>query len=137
MKTLTDLAQLLSGMFGSAREFAEHKRDVTRLVDAVYGTFKETSVQDVDLPFELRSGGHISITTDNTRVEGVVDISPKVLSVTILSPFTGRTASSELKMMAPVIWTKEPINDSEANEEGKRKAAALLCDLYYSYFEKE
>ena len=123
-------------MFGSAREFAEHKSEVLRLVESIYGTIKETSIQDVDLPFMLRSGGHIGITTDGTRVEGVVDVSPKAITVTILSPFTGRTASSELKMMAPVIWTKEPEDSSEANEEGKRKAASLLCDLYYSFFEE-
>lgn len=123
-------------MFGTAKEFAEHKNDVIRLVESIYGTTKETSIQDVDVPFLLRSGGRISIMTDNTRVEGVVEVSPKTISVTILSPFTGRTASSELKMMVPVIWTKEPKNGSEANEEGKRKAAALLCDLYYSLFEE-
>ena len=123
-------------MFGTAKEFAEHKNYVIRLVESIYGTTKETSIQDEDVPFVLRSGERIGITTDDVRVEGVVDISPKVISVTILSPFTGRTASSELKMMAPVIWTKEPEDSSEANEEGKRKAASLLCDLYYSFFEE-
>ncbi len=133
---LKDLAELLSGMFGTTKEFAEHKNDVIQLVESIYGTIKETSIQDVDVPFVLRSGGHISITTDNTRVEGIVDVSPKVLSVTILSPFTGRTTSAEIKMIVPAIWTVKPENGSEANEAGKRKAAVLLCDLYYSFFER-
>lgn len=133
---LKDLAELLSGMFGTTKEFAEHKNDVIQLVESIYGTIKETSIQDVDVPFVLRSGGHISITTDNTRVEGIVDVSPKVLSVTILSPFTGRMTSAEIKMIVPAIWTVKPENGSEANEAGKRKAAVLLCDLYYSFFER-
>lgn len=123
-------------MFGATKEFAEHKNDVIQLVESIYGTIKETSIQDVDVPFVLRSGGHISITTDNTRVKGIVDVSPKVLSVTILSPFTGRTASAEIKMIVPAIWTVEPEDGSEANEAGKRKAAVLLSDLYYSFFER-
>jgi hypothetical protein len=133
---LKDLAQLLSGMFGSAREFAEHKSEVLRLVESIYGTIKETSIQDVDLPFMLRSGGHIGITTDGTRVEGVVDVSPKAITVTILSPFTGRKANAEIKMIVPAIWTVKPEDGSKANEEGRRKAAALLCDLYYSFLER-
>lgn len=135
-KNLKDLAQLLSSMFGTAQEFAEHKSDIIRLVESIYGTIKETSIQGVDVPFVLRSGGHISITTDNTRVEGVIEVSPKMLSVNILSPFTGRRATSELEMIVPAIWTEEPEEGSGANEAGKRKAAALLCDLYYSYFER-
>ena len=123
-------------MFGTARDFAEHKNEVIQLVESIYGTIKETSIHNVDLPFMLRSGERIGITTDGVRVEGVVDVSPKVISVTILSPFTGRTASSELKMIVPAIWTVEPEDGSEANEAGKRKAAALLCDLYYSFLEK-
>lgn len=124
-------------MFGTAKEFAKHKNDVIRLVESIYGTIKETSFQDVDVPFVLRSGGRIGITTDGVRVEGVVEVSPKVISVTILSPFTGRTASSKIQMIVPAIWTVEPKDGSNANEEGKRKAAALLCDLYYSYFERK
>ena len=123
-------------MFGTARDFAEHKNEVIQLVESIYGTIKETSIQDADLPFMLRSGERIGITTDGVRVEGVVDVSPKVISVTILSPFVGRTATAEIKMIVPAIWTVEPEDGSEANEAGKRKAAALLCDLYYSFLEK-
>lgn len=123
-------------MFGTAKGFSEHKNDVIRLVESIYGTIKETSIQNMDVPFVLRSGGRIGITTDGVRVEGIVDVSPKVIKVTILSPFTGRTATAELRMIVPAIWTEEPEDGSEANEEGKRKAAALLCDLYYSFFEK-
>ena len=136
-KNLKDLAQLLSGMFATAKEYAEHRNDVIGLVDALYETIKEASIQKMDFPFELRSGDHIGITTDGVRVEGVVDVSPKVIKVTILSPFKGRMATAEMKMIVPAIWTVEPEDDSEANEAGKRKAAALLCDLYYSYFEEK
>lgn len=146
-------------MYGSAKDFAEHlsvihekaieaykqltgeKKDVAaeeiyQLVDSLYRTATESAIQQRDVPFILRSGNHIAITTDGVRVEGVVDVSPKILEVTILSPSAGKKATAELEMIAPVIWTELPEDGSEANDDGKRRALSLLSELYYSYFER-
>jgi hypothetical protein len=146
-------------MYGSAREFAEHLseihektieaykqlsgdakdipvEEIRHLVDSLYRTATESAIQQREVSFILHSGDHVAITTDGVRVEGVVNVSPKILKVIILSPFAGKKASSELEMIAPVIWTELPEDGSEANEDGKRRALSLLCELYYSYFER-
>jgi hypothetical protein len=156
---LLELVGKVSGMYGSAREFAEHLseihekateaykqltgdakdipvEEIRHLVDTLYRTVTESAIHQREVPFILRSGGHVAITTDGVRVEGVVDVSPKILEVTILSPFAGKKASSELEMIAPVIWTELPEDGSEANDAGKRRALSLLSELYYSNFKR-
>lgn len=156
---LLELAGKLSGMYGSAREFAEHLseihekaveaykqqagdtkdipvEEIRRLVDSLYRTATEYAIQQREVPSILRSGSHIAITTDGVRVEGVVDMSPKILEVTIISPFTGKKATAVLEMIAPFIWTELPENGSEANDAGKRRALSLLSELYYSNFKR-
>lgn len=156
---LLELAGKVSGMYSSAREFAEHLSEIHQmaidaykqlagdakdipveeihhLVDSLYRTSTESAIQQREVPFILHSGDHVAITTDGVLVEGVVNVSPKILEVTILSPFAGKEASSELEMLAPVIWTEQPEDGSEANDAGKRRALSLLSELYYSYFER-
>ena len=156
---LLELAGKVSGRYGSAREFAEHLseihemaieaykqlagdakdipvEEIHHLVDSLYRTATESAIQQREVPFILHSGDHVSITTDGVRVEGVVNLSPKILEVTILFPFAGKKALSELEMIAPVIWTERPEDGSEANDAGKRRALSLLSELYYSQFKR-
>lgn len=156
---LLELVGKVSGMYSSAREFAEHLseihekaieaykqlagdakdipiEEIHRLVDSLYRTAMEAAIRHQEVPYILYSGDHIAITTDFVRVEGIVNVSPKILEVTILSPFAGKKASSELEMIAPVIWTERPEDGSEANDAGKRRALSLLSELYFSNFKR-
>ena len=155
---LLELAGKVSDMYGSARDFSERLseihgkaveaykqlagdsndipvKEIHHLVDSLYRTATESAILQREVPFILHSGNHIAITTDGVRVEGVVNVSPKLLEVTIISPYTGKKASSELEMIAPFIWTERPEDGSEANDAGKKRALSLLCELYYSFFE--
>lgn len=110
----------------------EAKSEVASLLKRSFADRKELSVSNADLPDHFRDGSAFRICVDDTEVKGILRLTPKDISVEIVSPFTGRTAGAELQLVAPVIWTERPENGSEANEEGRLKAVSLLTDIYYS-----
>ncbi len=110
----------------------EATAELALLLDRSFDERKRLSICNEDLPDHLRDGSRFQICVDDTVIIGRVSLSPKDISVEILFPFQGRTAGSELMLLAPVIWTELPEPGSEANEEGREKAVKLLADIYYS-----
>lgn len=109
--------------------------EVIRELDRIYEDAKNVSVEATIIPDFLRTGDHIGIVIGGVLIWGLVAISPKMLSVEISSPYEGKRLSSEIELLAPRIWTEQPREGSEANDEGRRKAISLLTELYYSYIE--
>lgn len=110
----------------------EAKSEVAVLLMRSFDDRKRLSVSNADLPDHFLDGSSFRICVNDTEVKGVLRLTPKEMSVEIVSPFTGRAAGAELQLLAPVIWTERPENGSEANEEGRLKAVSLLTDIYYS-----
>ena len=110
----------------------EAKSMVTLLLDRSFADRKELSVSNADLPEHFRDGSTFRICVNDTEVKGILHLTPKEISVEIVTPFKGCTAGAELQLLAPVIWTERPENGSEANEDGRSKAISLLTDIYYS-----
>ena len=110
----------------------EVRSEMSVLLERSFSERKELSVVNAALPDHFRDGSRFSVCVDDTVVEGLVHLSPKVLLVEMISPQQGHRAGSELKILAPVIWTERPEANSEANEEGRKKAVSLLTDIYYS-----
>lgn len=110
----------------------EVKSEISLLLKQSFADRKAISVSNADLPDHFSDGSAFRICVNDTEVEGVLHLTPKDISVEIVSPFKGRTAGAELQLLAPVIWTESPENGSEANEDGRLKAITLLTDIYYS-----
>lgn len=110
----------------------EAKSQLALLLSRSFGERKEFSVSNADLPNHFKDGSRFKICVNDTEVEGSLHLTPKEMVVEIVSPFQGRKAGAELKMLAPVIWTERPELGSEANEDARSKAVSLLTDIYYS-----
>lgn len=93
---------------------------------------KKLSIENINMPDHLRSGSWLGIVVAGELIYGLVQVSPKTISV----EYDGHRKLSQLELLAPVIWTEYPKEGSEANEDGKRKAVVLLTDLYYSALER-
>lgn len=118
-------------------ELTGDKSNETRikLSDLVANSFeerKELAINSIDMKENLRNGDSFSIFLNETIVTGKVYLAPKSISVEITSPYFGRMAGADLDLIAPVIWTESPEMESVANEEGRKKAAILLADIYFS-----
>jgi len=110
----------------------EIEEQLVLLLSRSFAERKALSVTNSALPEHLKDGSLFRICVDETVVEGQVRLSPKKISVEIVSPYQGHQAGAELQMLAPVIWTERPEMESEANEQGREKAISLLTDIYYS-----
>lgn len=110
----------------------EAKSEMASLLKRSFAERKELSISNADLPDHFRDGSAFRICVNDTEVKGILHLSPKHISVEIVTPFKERTAGAELQLLAPVIWTERPENGSEANEAGRLKAVSLLTDIYYS-----
>ncbi len=115
---------------GFVSKAMEHK--LSLLLEQSFEERKHFSVSSIDMPYSLMNGSYFRMCIDDTLVEGQVSITPKIISVEITEPYSGRSATSKLAMLAPIIWTVDPITGSEANKSGKEKAVSLLTDIYYT-----
>ena len=110
----------------------EIRSELSVMLNQSFSERKELSIISAALPDHFRDGSSFSVCVDDTVIEGLLHLSPKVIIVEMTSPYSGHKAGSELELLAPVIWTERPEVNSEANEEGRGKAISLLTDLYYS-----
>lgn len=78
----------------------------------------------------LNSGDVISFTIGAYEVEGIVDIAPKSVAVTMKKPCSGLRGGFQLSSLAPRIYTDEPFLGSPANEAGIVCAKSTLLDIY-------
>lgn len=100
--------------------------EIEEELELLFHDRKALSVEDVNMPEHLRSGCWLGIVIDGNLIYGLVQVSPKIISV----EYEGHRGCSQLELLAPVVWTEYP--DEEANREGKLKAVELLTDLFYS-----
>lgn len=127
---LTEAVSLYSRQMGE--NSSEIQAGMKILLERSFSERKGLSIRSIKLPGYLKDGSSFSVTLNGTEVSGIVHLAPKEISVEIISPFQGKKAGSVLNMLAPVIWTERPHAGSEANENGRMKAVALLVDIYYS-----
>lgn len=131
--TVGRVLEIFTGQSGIHAE--ECAVEVEKVLESIYEDAKGVSVEAEIIPDHLRTGGSVGVVIGGELIWGLVDVTPKVLSVEITEPYRGRRSSSEIEMLAPRIWTEQPCDGSEANEEGRRRAVSMLAGLYYSILE--
>ena len=110
----------------------EDVQDIWTYLSILYGDLKMNSAGDLTTDVRgLFPGDTVSCRIGNSTVRGAVDLSPKHLSVHLLGPGPDPYGELHIKMIAPYIFTQEPLDDSPANETGLEKTKRLLVDLYY------
>lgn len=148
MSKTESIAEILSGIEFSAAEYVTDKPSVLlrarRLYEQKTGKKSDSVIKEIDdeinilfndrkllsvdrviMPDELKTGNWIGIIIDGELIYGIVQVSPKRLSV----EYEGYRRIYKLDDLAPVVWTEYP--QEEANEYGKNQAIRILTDLYY------
>ena len=143
------MAEILSGIEFSAAEYVTDKPSVllrarklyeqktgmesapviSEIEDELRVLFNDRKLLSVDsviMPDELKSGNQFCIIIAGKVICGLVQVSPKRLSV----EYEGYRRIYKLDDLAPVVWTEYP--QEEANEYGKKQAIRILTDLYYT-----
>lgn len=109
--------------------------EVEKELDRIYEDAKSISVEADIIPDHLVTGRNIGIVIGGELIWGRVCVTPKVLSVEITEPYMGRRSCAEIDILAPRIWTEQPYDGSEANEEARKRVVSMLAGLYYYFLE--
>ena len=81
---------------------------------------------------DIYDGSHIAFRIGETVIRGIVSLAPRMVVVTMESPYTGITGIETIDADMPVIFTEHPYEVSPASLAGKDRARRLLLKLYYS-----
>ena len=135
LKIIEEAKGLVRNAIGAETE--EDEAVIEKVLGRSYSERKIISVVDADFPNHMKDGDEFKVCLDSgLMLSGKARITPKVLSVEMLSPYPDHMIVSEIQMLAPRIWTLRPEAGSEAGEECLQKMIELLATLYYDNIPK-
>lgn len=79
---------------------------------------------------DITDGAVVSVAVGPDTVEAEVGLSPKMIRIRLLRPFSGVSASVVVPPIAPRIFTESTVKGARASDYGKQRIRELVIDLF-------